>query len=275
LCRTLLRKGGILIRLNLAVLEERRQLLQNIVRDKKKALSKTPTGRLKITHKKKHTEYYWINSDNGCGSYIKQRNIKLAAALAQKAYDRVILRYATKELRLIDKLIKNYKKENIDNVYEVLSKDRQLLVHPIWPSDEEFLREWLKQESCQGTFDEDFPEFYTKNNERVRSKSEILIANDLFDYKVPYLYECRINLPGYGTVFPDFNILDMKKRRTIIWEHLGMMDDPDYVERNLRKINAYLKNGYVIGETLILTFETHDQPLNTVIVDKIIKHYFL
>ena len=264
-----------MIRLNLAVLEERRQLLQNIVRDKKKALSKTPTGRLKISHKKKHTEYYWINSDNGCGSYIKQRNIKLAAALAQKAYDRVILRYAAKELRLIDKLIKNYKKENIDMVYEVLSKDRQLLVHPIWPSDEEFLREWLKQESCQGTFDEDFPEFYTKNNERVRSKSEILIANDLFDYKVPYLYECRINLPGYGTAFPDFIILDMKKRRTIIWEHLGKMDDPDYVERNLRKINAYLKNGYVIGETLILTFETHDQPLNTVIVDKIIKHYFL
>ena len=160
-------------------------------------------------------------------------------------------------------------------VYEVLSKDRQLLVNPIWPSDEEFLREWLKQESCQGTFDEDFPEFYTKNNERVRSKSEILIANDLFDYKVPYLYECRINLPGYGTAFPDFIILDMKKRRTIIWEHLGMMDEPDYVERNLRKINAYLKNGYVIGETLILTFETHDQPLNTVIVDKTIKHYFL
>ena len=82
-------------------------------------------------------------------------------------------------------------------------------------------------------------------------------------------------MSGYGTVFPDFIILDMKKRRTIIWEHLGMMDDPDYVERNLRKINAYLKNGYVIGETLILTFETHDQPLNTVIVDKIIKHYFL
>ncbi len=275
LCRTLLRKGGILIRLNLAVLEERRLLLQTIVRAKKKALTKTPAGRLKIAHKKKRAEYYWVNSDTGRSKYITLPNMRFAAALAQKAYDQVILRYAAKELRVLDQLIKNYRKENIDLVYEALSKERQLLVNPIWPSDEEFLAEWRKQESCLGTFDDDFPEFYTKNNERVRSKSEILIANEMFDYNVPYLFECKINLIGLGSVLPDFSVLDIKTRKTIIWEHLGRMDDPSYVERNLRRINAYLKNGYVIGETLILTFETHDQPISTVIIDMIIKHYFL
>ena len=58
-----------------------------------------------------------------------------------------------------------------------------------------------------------------------------------------YLYECRLNLIGLGTVHPDFLVLDIKNRRTIVWEHLGKMQDPGYVERNLRKINAYLKNG--------------------------------
>ena len=73
----------------------------------------------------------------------------------------------------------------------------------------------------------------------------------------------------------DFLVLDIKNRRTIVWEHLGKMHDPGYVERNLRKINAYLKNGYVLGETLILTFESTNIPIDTTIIEGIIKHYFL
>lgn len=53
------------------------------------------------------------------------------------------------------------------------------------------------------------------------------------------------------------------------------MDNPDYVEKAIYRINAYLKNGYVIGETLILTFETEAQPLNTREVERLIRHYFL
>jgi hypothetical protein len=53
------------------------------------------------------------------------------------------------------------------------------------------------------------------------------------------------------------------------------MGDPAYVERNLRKINGYLKLGYVIGETLLLTFESESQPISTAVIKKMVKHYFL
>ena len=109
----------------------------------------------------------------------------------------------------------------------------------------------------------------------MRSKTELFIANSLYGANVAYLYECRLNLIGHGTVYPDFLVLDIKNRRTIVWEHLGKMHDPGYVERNLRKINAYLKNGYVLGETLILTFESTNIPIDTTIIEGIIKHYFL
>ena len=111
--------------------------------------------------------------------------------------------------------------------------------------------------------------------ERVRSKSEVFIANAMYFKNVPYLFETRLYLIGYGNVLPDFAVLDVKTRKTIIWEHLGKMDDPAYVERNLRKINGYLRTGYVIGETLILTFESDQQPLNTNFIENIINHYFL
>ena len=51
--------------------------------------------------------------------------------------------------------------------------------------------------------------------------------------------------------------------------------DPAYVERNLRKINGYLKLGYIIGETLILTFESESQPISTAVIENTVKHYFL
>ena len=111
--------------------------------------------------------------------------------------------------------------------------------------------------------------------ERVRSKSEVFIANAMYFRNVPYLFETRLYLIGYGNVLPDFAVLDVRTRKTIIWEHLGKMGDPAYVERNLRKINGYLRTGYVIGETLILTFESEQQPLNTVFIENAIAHYFL
>ena len=163
----------------------------------------------------------------------------------------------------------------IDAAYTRSAAARKVLIRPVWPSDEEFREEWLKQDSCQKGFADDAPEYYTVNGERVRSKTEILIANSLLKLGVAYLYECSLLLAGFGTVHPDFSVLDLKNRRTILWEHLGRMDDPDYVERAVRRINAYLKNGYVIGETLILTFETGKQPISTVQIENLIKHYFL
>ena len=111
--------------------------------------------------------------------------------------------------------------------------------------------------------------------ERVRSKSEVIIANTLYEYGVDYLFECELTLPGVGRVNPDFFVLDIKTRRTIVWEHLGKMDDPSYAERALRKINGYLRKGYIIGETLLLTFESGSQPINTAIIEKMVKYYFL
>ena len=179
------------------------------------------------------------------------------------------------ELKLVESLLDQCLKGDLDAVYQKSAEGRKQLIHPFRPSDEEFVEEWLKQECCQGTFGENDPEYYTMKGERVRSKSEVFIGNALFLQKVPYLFERQIYLNGYGNVLPDFTVLDVKTRRTVIWEHFGKLDDPDYVEKNLRKINAYLKNGYIIGETLILTFESGQQPLNTTFIDRIIEHYFL
>jgi hypothetical protein len=58
------------------------------------------------------------------------------------------------------------------------------------------------------------------------------------------------------------------------WEHLGMMDDPVYVENALQKIALYEQNGIFPGEDLILTYETEQTILNTSKIEELVKRYF-
>ena len=58
-------------------------------------------------------------------------------------------------------------------------------------------------------------------------------------YNVPYLYEFPIELAGIGIVHPDFRILNVRRRKEIIWEHFGMMDDRDYRDDKMIEIEKY------------------------------------
>ena len=259
----------------LAKLTLRRDELRELVGRKEAAVKKAPAGNLKYGRRKKDFEYYWRPPGAQTYSYIAKKNRKFAADLAQKGYDERILKAAKKELKLINKLIKACGKDEIDAAYDECSEGRKTLVTPVRPSDEEFRAEWNKQPSCLLGFSDNDPEYYTMRGERVRSKSEVIIANTLYEYGVDYLFGCELTLPGVGRVNPDFFVLDIKTRRTIVWEHLGKMDDPSYAERALRKINGYLRKGFIIGETLLLTFESGSQPINTAIIEKMVKYYFL
>ena len=41
-----------------------------------------------------------------------------------------------------------------------------------------------------------------------------------------------------------------------------MMDNPEYSKNAIQKIEMYIKNGYIPGKNLILTFETSKKSLN-------------
>ena len=74
---------------------------------------------------------------------------------------------------------------------------------------------------------------------------------------------------------PDFNCLNVRIRKEYYWEHLGMMDDEAYVNKNIRKIEKYTLAKGFDESRLILTFETARQPLNTRIIEEKIRRYLI
>jgi hypothetical protein len=99
-----------------------------------------------------------------------------------------------------------------------------------------------------------------KNGKMLRSKSEVLIADMLIDYSIPFKNEPKLVLDGM-VFFPDFELLHPITKKLFWWEHLGNLMDPEYVFKNLGRLDIYSKNHIILGENLILTFETKEKPL--------------
>ena len=124
-------------------------------------------------------------------------------------------------------------------------------------------------------FSENAPEFYTSKNIRVRSKTELIIAEKLDKYGIPYYYEKPLFVRGMGIIHPDFTVLNVRQRKVKYWEHLGMMDDTEYRMHALNRINRYENAGFFPGIDLILTHETSASPIRTNIIEKCIEKYLL
>ena len=124
-------------------------------------------------------------------------------------------------------------------------------------------------------FGKDDPEYYTSSGERVRSKSELLIAEALIRYNIPYRYECPVYHNGELMGVPDFNCLNVRQRKDYYWEHLGMLADPNYANKNVKKLERYSLANDFDESSLILTMETNKHPLNTKVIEGKIRRYLL
>ena len=75
-----------------------------------------------------------------------------------------------------------------------------------------------------------------------------------------YIPKSRMDLAR--ALYPDFTLFSLKTGREIIHEHLGMMSDPRYIESAIWRIDILEKNGLVLGESLIITYESEKTHLN-------------
>jgi len=237
--------------------------LETIIKETEYRLEKAPKGRLRLSNSHNHVQYYQCVDGNKSGDYIPKENKVLAQQLAQKAYDEKVLRLAEKRFSQIQKLVNEYTDDEIENIYLKEHPERKKLIEPVEFTWEQRVKTWLSVTYDGKEFQEGIPVILTEKGERVRSKSEKIMADYFFRKGVEYKYECPLYLKGTGVVYPDFTFLSKKTGQEIYWEHNGKCDDPIYARNMVKKINAYENSGIFQGERLILTYETEQTVLNT------------
>ena len=241
-----------------------------------KRIETYPTGSLRVSNKDKRNQFYLMTtSGDHHGKYISKKNKAFAAQLAQKDYDIKLLEALTGQQKAIQQFLNTFDPDAAQQVFTNLTSARQALVTPEFLSDEEYIEQWMNEPYERLGFKKDDQEFYTAKGERVRSKSEILIADALLRNNIPY----RLEFPVYdGKIIigaPDFKCLNVRLRKDYYWEHLGKLGEEDYSNRNVKKLAQYTLADDFDETRLILTFETDKHPLNTKVIEAKIRRYLI
>jgi len=258
------------------------KIIEVMEKKAKERLRHVPKGHLRIMKKRGKAQYYYRNADSTdvreCsynGRYLRRDEIILAKRIAQRDYDMQFLNIVEKRRKAINNFVEIYEQTDLGEVYQKINPYRRELILPLALPDEEYIRRWQNVEYSRMGFEEGAPEYISEKGERVRSKSEKIIADKLYLLGIPYRYEYPLMLEGNIRKCPDFTILKMPERKEVYLEHLGMLDKTDYLEEVIYKWNTYEKNGIYLGINLFFTHETSKHPLNTRVLDEMIQKWFL
>ena len=211
------------------------------------------------------------NEDGLFGRYLPQSEKDRAVNIVKGEYYGNLKETLENKLKFYEKGMKFLHKTKLSEVYRKLGKGKQKLVEPIELSDEQYRALWEQCEYEGKGFDEYAAEIYTERGERVRSKSEKIIADKLYRENIAYRYEYPLNLSNGVVVYPDFTILVEIRRRNIIFEHFGMMDNAEYSNNAISKMQMYGREGYVLGDNLFVTMETSTRPLDSRMLEGVVE----
>lgn len=257
--------------------ERRYQELLRMRREVEDRLLMAPPGRIHVVNSRSRTQFY-LREDAAekSGKYLRKAETEMIRRHLQKAYDEKILKLLNAEIGELERLRRrsDNKLEKIRQVYSDYPDGVKSYINPIDLSDEDYAKEWQSR-LYQGKEIPDYaPMYETNRKERVRSKSELAIANTLAKKGIPYKYESPLILRGGIIIYPDFTVLNRTTRKEIYWEHRGMMDDRDYARKAVYKLKSMMKNGIVPGNNLVITEETSTNPLGTNEIEMVIDAYF-
>ena len=217
----------------------------------------------------------WFHSDGHTQTYIPKKHREYAQQLA---YKRFLLEKQTeckKELYALELYQRHAVGENKKSdrflsedpayqellcpFYQMVTQEELIWSDTSYPKNPNY-PEQLKYKSCK--------------NEYVRSKSEALIAMNLYMEKIAYRYECELKI-GKAVFYPDFTILHPKTNNLCYWEHFGMMENETYRENAYNKLKLYGQNGIIPSINLITTFETKSHPIDSGKIQQIVKEKFV
>lgn len=201
-----------------------------------KKLEEYPKGWL-VTHRRKNRTELYVHTYEAGKRYLKYlspvRDIAIIEALRKKPQE---TRPISREIKFINQLIKKLTpivKQIIENGVPAVTS------LPPWNSENPNYRNQLRYQTARG--------------EKVRSKSEKLIADTLHSLGLDYKYEKKIMLNG-REIYPDFTIINPLSGQTYFWEHLGL-DSEEYKNNWEFKKRIYEENQIREGANLIVTCE--------------------
>lgn len=245
--------------------------LCNRIRCIQNELQALPSGKLICCNHKNSSKWYLSNPHGR--TYIPKSNRPLAEKLAKKKYLSLLLEDLENEKTALSFYLRHRSSSAKSELLLTTPSEYQRLLAPYFTPLSKELADWMNASYEHNTSHPENLIYKGVSNTLLRSKSEVLIDMLLRTHKIPFRYECVLQL-SHSIIYPDFTIRHPLTGNFYYWEHFGLMDNSAYLGNAISKLNLYATNGIIPGIHLITTYETKDHPLNPEIIEKYIEYFF-
>lgn len=244
--------------------------------DLRDELSVLPDGEFYAFTENGRTRYYQRFRREGNRKKERRVGIKndpgLVCALVRKKYVAEALQRLEKDIAAADKLLSLYAPADENSVMGAFMEKYPELAGSVYQGP----MSSHKQGSVSGertVFHEESLTSTAADGSYRRSKGEVLIGAKLDHYKLEYEYEALAHpdLPYR----PDFRIVRPRDGKVFFWEHLGLVNDPEYMANCRKKFAAYETAGIVPWDNLIITYDQADGGINEKLIDAMIHGWLL
>ena len=224
-------------------------------------LEKLPEGRLTGFRLKGKVYYKWIKG--GKTKYIGAGNRELVEKLQLRRYLEKLIATIDRNAGYLRELWEKYRPVAPEEILGSLPKtyrNRRLLTLAGQGAD---LREWEESDYEQSAWHREYKVHLTAKGDLVRSKSELIIADMLYEREIPYHYEEVLHMPDGGYLVPDFTIGVRDTGRLVYLEPCGMLSEEHYRRDYLRKMERYCVAGFRPWIDVYFTFDNANGALDT------------
>lgn len=247
---------------------------QSALDEYEKMLKGLPEGKLGTVKSRGRTYYVGIKGKKRL--YLGSEDNDEVRKLKTRRFAEAGIERAGRNVALLEAIRDGYERVDREYILSILPKTYQLSregkhleSQKIW-TDLWEQADYVKKEN--GEYD--MPEHITVKGEKVRSKSEVNIANMLCEKGIPYRYEEAFRLKNGKIASPDFTIFVKSEGRTKLLEHCGAFYSNRYVEQYAWKVRNYIASGIIPNRDVFFTYEDLDGNIDTRAIDLMLEVHF-
>ena len=248
---------------------------QRLLEEQQQILTASPEGFLFARARTQRDTYYhqrktregrqWKTTQVNINGDQEMQDLLLKKKLAERS-----IRAFENNIPLLEKMNDRYISADYEDILKGLPRQYDQLLKQRKVKE---MEEWFRAPYKRCPY---YPEHLTHRTaygDYVRSKGEVVIANALYSFGLPFHAEEEIVLDGWS-YYPDFNIL-LPDDSFIRWEHWGLLDKEKYRKDNVEKLLVYHEHNLVLGRNLIITNDDKDGNCHSDIVYDIIEKMIL
>lgn len=215
---------------------------------------------MRTSYRRKEGKTYYQRQTPEGRKYLGTGENEIVKSIKKAKYISCELDMINADIKLLTKLLKDYRMISDEAIDRQLPKVYRLQSLDYYENLPDAGKEWMRRKEAEkaeyGPWHPEGLIHTVSNGIKVRTKSEMAIAEILLRNGIPFVYELPHVLKNGKIVHTDFTILSTIDYKTeILLEHEGSMADPGYRDKHAWRVENYYLSGYVPNVNIFFTYD--------------------